>query len=285
MPILDYCGIVILISCDETHMARPQRYCIFCNGPRLSKEHVWADWLKAYIPMEMTKHSTGIAIVNKTNTESSIKPNTGDPRRRTIRVVCKTCNEGWMSKLQEKAKPFLLPLIKGERTVLGEEAQKVIAAWAAMAIMVAEFFVQHRSAIPYTERESLRQTQTVPENWKIWVGNFQRGNWPAHWIHHSLLIADEHIPSAHDSSLPQPNTQTTTFVAGRLFIHAFSCPFKDMVARCTPNGPLAQKIAQIFPFKESAIIWPLNVISDREADNIAGNIFWSLDALGRKFGS
>jgi hypothetical protein len=32
--------------------------CIFCQLPkRMSDEHIWGDWLKAYIPPRLKKHS------------------------------------------------------------------------------------------------------------------------------------------------------------------------------------------------------------------------------------
>jgi hypothetical protein len=39
-----------------------------------------------------------------------------DPLSSQVRVVCGPCNSGWMSQLQNQAKPFLTPLFEGALT-------------------------------------------------------------------------------------------------------------------------------------------------------------------------
>jgi hypothetical protein len=265
-------------------MHKSQKFCIFCNGTGLTKEHTWADWLRNYLPKGEDSHSFFSGIVHPTHMESSVKKRQGSARSRKLRIVCKSCNGGWMSDLQQKAKPILIPLINGETVVLDKEKQKIIAAWATMSCMVAEFFSPEKAAISKAEREWLWKNGTAPENWKIWVGNYKRGNWVGHWVHNTLPIVDEIDPKLSEKKTPKPNTQTSTYVVGQLYIHAFSCPFPEFVHRCGLSNTGAKKFAQIWPLRESMIAWPTNVISDREADNMAGEIFKKFDEAGRTFG-
>jgi hypothetical protein len=39
----------------------------------------------------------------------------GDARSQKLKVVCKACNSGWMSELQDRTKPVLLPLLTRQR--------------------------------------------------------------------------------------------------------------------------------------------------------------------------
>ncbi len=55
-----------------------------------------------------------------------------------------TCNGGWMKRIDDRAKPILAPLIKGEYTVnnptrIDPGQMATIATWAALKVMIAEF--------------------------------------------------------------------------------------------------------------------------------------------------
>lgn len=117
---------------------KPPGKCIFCGGHGLTKEHMWADWLRAYIPRAATEHHTQSKVVYLEKDETSLHRRTGDPHSRRIRCVCLSCNNGWMSELQEDAKPFLVPMLKGERITLHRRAQTILASWIGMTVIVAE---------------------------------------------------------------------------------------------------------------------------------------------------
>ena len=81
-----------------------------------------------------------------------MRTRSGEPQSGRLRVVCASCNNGWMSDLQQEAKPHLLPLIKGETYLLHRNDQKTLAAWIAMFAMVAE----HVDKIALAHRPRLR---------------------------------------------------------------------------------------------------------------------------------
>ena len=100
-------------------MASSVRSCIFCGEKPVTQEHVFAEWIKAYIP---TVH------VQATNCTGTVKlkrggvwipkrerkgHKTGNPYSWKVKCVCGRCNSGWMSNdIQEAAKPFLIPLFR-----------------------------------------------------------------------------------------------------------------------------------------------------------------------------
>jgi hypothetical protein len=257
-------------------MAKPRKlkHCIFCGfRGKLTREHIWADWLKPYIAKDMPKHSRARAVIHKTHTESAVKLQPGDPRSRRVKCVCGSCNSGWMSKLQQRAKPILLPLIRGERTTLGLAAQQTAAAWIAMAVMVAEFDDPAWVTISQEDRDWLYRTNLAPPSWRIWIGNYVRGEWQPHYVHFVLPIAAEkHVPSAplEYPDLPY-NTQTTTYVVGQTLVHVMSTTpeFVDIVDGWSFPLGIEAKLAQISPSTSASIAWPLDVLSDDDADLIA----------------
>jgi hypothetical protein len=249
----------------------------------MSKEDVWPVWLKKYVPRDRKNYRARLTKVDRglVHDENTLKID-GDPRSRGVKLVCERCNNEWMSGLQTRAKPLLLPLILGQKAVLGRDAQRLIAAWCAMSVMSADFFFPDRSAVPQAHRDHLRMTRDAPpDTWKIWIGNYKREKWVAHWAKQSMSISSkEHIPEITAGGFPRPNTQATTIVFGQLYVHVFSSLFPEMVAKTSIAGKGIEKVAQIWPIREDFIAWPPNPMSDRDADNIAVAIFKLLDRIG-----
>lgn len=90
-----------------------------------------------------------------------MRTRSGEPQSGRLRVVCASCNNGWMSDLQQEAKPHLLPLIKGETYLLHRNAQKTLAAWIAMFAMVAEHVDKTGTRIPIRSARSLSSVSST----------------------------------------------------------------------------------------------------------------------------
>src|ERR1039457_52556 len=98
------------------------RKCIFCGRSgdtvEITREHVWADWLKEYIPKNDVRHTALHGIIERDGSlQHTIRTWGGDAQSRRLRIVCRCCNNGWMGKLQEHAKDILIPLISGQPKV------------------------------------------------------------------------------------------------------------------------------------------------------------------------
>jgi hypothetical protein len=49
-------------SSMNASMSDDQSFCIFCGGTPLPREHIWADWLRAYISKNLPYYHSGRAI-------------------------------------------------------------------------------------------------------------------------------------------------------------------------------------------------------------------------------
>jgi hypothetical protein len=261
----------------------PPRECIFCGAQGMTYEHVWPDWLKQYVPQTLPRHGEFTGEIFKDHSTSKVKSWAGDPQSRRLPVVCGRCNGGWMKDLQDATKPILLPLLDAKVSFITSYQQKLLAAWVTMCVMTAEYYMPELAAIPFGDREYLRLYREPPKEWRIWIGRYLRGRWKGYWIHHSVPLV-ENIPEAGDDAASRPNTQTTTFIVGQIYIHAFSSALPNITSkwRLDAQGPTI--LAQLWPVKESFIAWPTNDILDRNADRIAGYIFWEFDRIARVFG-
>jgi hypothetical protein len=269
-------------------MSKPQKRCIFCGATGMSKEHIWGDWMKKHVATTMPKHSSSVHVVNPPGEADTFRvwTRSGDPLQSKARVVCTTCNNTWLSRIQNTTKPLLIPMFTGQTCVLGVPAQTTIATWAAMATMTAEHLTKGPSlvAVSQADREWLWKKGTPPPDWRIWIGRFQRHKLPERWTHCSVPIY-EREPMIAANGMPQCNTQTTTFMIGDLLVHAMSAAFpnhaQDWDWRSWPRGQ--QVVTQIWPTVESATVWPIQSVSltDADAYHIARAFFGWVDAIGR----
>jgi hypothetical protein len=263
--------------------------CIYCGslGP-MSDEHIWGDWILrgGYLGRTMNKHSFGLSIINRPGkpSASQARIRAGDPLGVKLHVVCTRCNNGWMSRIQNSAKPYLIPLFKGERVALGEKAQRTVATWAAMATMTAENLSRDPSliAVSQLERDHLRLAETIPPDWRVWIGCYARSKWTGQWVHTTVPILD----STDANRRPRPNTQASTFIIGKLYVHAMSCEFReyprDWHWKTTPRAN--RLLATIWPIRHQLVCWPIDSLSDNEARTFATAFFSFVDAIGRQHG-
>ena len=66
----------------------------------------------------------------------------------TLRDVCRTCNSGWMSDVEELTKELVLPMLRGEEVVLGKEEQLCLATWGYMKVLVLERVQRQHRILP-----------------------------------------------------------------------------------------------------------------------------------------
>jgi hypothetical protein len=247
--------------------------------------------VREYIPLGPNRHFLQDIEVGRAGLtlSSSSTQKAGSALALSRYLVCAKCNNGWMSRLQERAKPFLVQLFKGSRTALGDEAQSAIAAWATMVTMTAEFMLGSAGkigALP-EHRTQLMQSEAAIPGWKIWIGYYRGGTWNHQWSHTSLpLIGGEELRGAGDVYSPFPNTQTTTFVVGELCIHTMSSFHQDIVRdwHWLEHGRLCHLLAPIWPIRHELIAWPIHGLSDADVALSAGMFMRACESAVRGTG-
>lgn len=232
----------------------------------------------------MNSFSSLEATVYPTKSDFTRRMRVGDIQNRKLRIVCGQCNGGWMSDLQQRAKPLLLSLIHGEATALDADSQKIVAGWIAMTVTVAEYFGRKENiTITASDRQHIRRTQTPPSRWKIWIGHYTRGNWKPHLVHNTFPISSsKHRIKRNELGSPRPNTQTTAFTVSQLYIFAASSVTDIFEEWRFSTIAGAAKLRQIWPLSRNIVAWPGPTLTDREADAIAGSFFNFAEAVGRK---
>ena len=233
---------------------------------------MWADWLRNYIPRTKSEFYSQSDIMFRTTTDAKVTRHTGDPHSSRIRCVCGPCNSGWMSVIQNQTKPILLPLLGGDRLTLRKRDQAILATWVTMFAMVAEFRLRSGdlTAITADERKQFMKTKNPLPNWKIWIGAIDDENWKGRYIHTTLPVySSNDVVKRTGDDVPVPNTQTTTFVVNKLYVHAISSSVVDIQVQKISS----KLVQQIWPLLSKTVKWPPRLLSPADASWISTAFF------------
>jgi hypothetical protein len=257
----------------------------------MTDEHIWGDWTKAYVPRISNKHDFAEVRIATPGTHDppEVRIKAGDPLNSTVRVVCAACNSGWLSQIQERAKPFLIPLFEGKATILDVETQAAISTWISMATMTSEYISRKvkRVGVAQTERDRFMREQVPHPDWRIWIGNYAGTGWNRQWAHAAFPILNtENLPSIAPDDAWLPNVHTTTFKVGALYVSVMGGDYATIIRgwdwRTAPRARTL--LRQIWPFGRRNTIWPVGDMTDADAEDFATAFLRYSDDLALRAG-
>src|SRR5438876_11046248 len=86
-----------------------RRPCVFCGRlVPLTREHLWSKQLGEILP----DIGPGEHIFGLTGDPDAWFIQHRPPFSRAVKIVCADCNNGWMSRLEKRARPLLEPMIR-----------------------------------------------------------------------------------------------------------------------------------------------------------------------------
>jgi hypothetical protein len=250
-----------------------RKTCIFCGGFNLSKEHVWPNWTHKVLtdnpsPAHHEWHNT---FSNKGTVvkESGMRTRQGSTFTKKLRVVCKTCNNGWMSRLENDTKPILLTLIQGEPTLLDREQQTLLAQWIVLKVMITEWSRPLEAFIPKEDRRAFMDNLTIPPYLEMWVITNDSEKWKGTFLRQTALLA---FPG------PRPpgrrNSPTVAIGFGRLFIFVMMTLAAGM--KLSERIGIHAIVPKLFPYASDTL--PLPFVKNLD-DQSAVRMAYSLDML------
>ncbi len=179
----------------------------------------------------------------------------GQMRDWQIKCVCGgthlTCNGGWMKKIEDQARPIMIPLIVGHESRIYPADQAIIATWAVLKSMVSDFDREAHVTVHHTQRRRMKTRHLPPQRgWGVWIGHYERKNWKPQWISQPLLLLSEE-----DSKSVRAVRRPILTVTQPRELSANSL-FKSYIARCASaskgGGSPRQMAARSFAFGPSA---------------------------------
>lgn len=144
------------------------RTCAFCPSTKLTQEHVWGDWINGILP----------PVAFTTRRKRHADDEYGDPWttigiQQTAKIVCRECNNHWMSDLETKeAKPTMADMIRyGAAVSVLPRGIASISAWAFKMTVVANFIGKLKNE-PYFsnfERHRFAKSLQIPSGVQMWL--------------------------------------------------------------------------------------------------------------------
>jgi hypothetical protein len=189
------------------------RQCLFCPNSVNSREHIWSDWI-----LEDLKLTQPIRIRIGKHTDVW----TDNPEIR-VNCVCRKCNNGWMSEVENQNKPHILPMMHGAAITLTPRQQKLLTRWAVLKAMVID--TANRRRLPfYSDEERVRlmpPSAVLPVRTSVWIGRFSRKGFHAGGTDIWRQVGK--VPKALHGCL-------TTIIVGHLAIQALTLHVRAMFA-------------------------------------------------------
>lgn len=103
--------------------------CVFCQSKEnLTLEHVFPEWLSRLYP-------NGLVVTNEFVGDQNKKWESTIFNHKT-RVVCKICNEGWMSELEVRVIPIITKMFTLKKTIISQYEQEELAFWAQKTMLM-----------------------------------------------------------------------------------------------------------------------------------------------------
>jgi len=150
------------------------RKCVFCEVNNAnSREHFYSGWMHDLLPLGPEGTYSGEFIEEHPKTREvgkrykRVKP--GELFTKKMKVVCGQCNNGWMSQLDEAAKPLLTPIIKGEAVTLDAAGLEIIARWATLKAIVSEHDAGSTFVTPIEDRKAFMGGGPIPAYFNIYL--------------------------------------------------------------------------------------------------------------------
>lgn len=165
------------------------------------------------------------------------------------KVVCKTCNNVWMSGLETPAKRWLEPMMRGERVVLDLSAQRALLHWIVLKLMVIEQREGAKSA--FTRRDALRfkADRSVPSNLSIDLFHTTDERLRSFLHRESGAIPPDSHPAVGRVST---NLQAVLFSVGQLLIHARHAQLENIGFKQFPTDIATP----LWPDPVGPVAWP-----------------------------
>lgn len=248
-------------------------HCIFCGQhSKLTKEHFWPNWLRKHLPTDSS--DSYFTEIHSTN---SLAPPTlqnrkvfqGDVTTKKIRAVCGSCNNGWMSRLEERVKPLLMSLMNDTAPHLTTRQVYEVSLWCSVKAVTAEYTNKNEALTPSADRYQIRATGAIPKYIRIFLGTHAGLNFAA-YKRQSLTACPANTMKIFvlEKDLHR-NIHAITFLLGRLVFHIVSARVAGFdVSRLDP----AENMHQLWPQGDAVDLLHLKTLNSGELFNVAARL-------------
>lgn len=230
-------------------------------GNKMTREHLWSDWMAPYLLQSPEHHEFRATFSNGRQKvlRDVVRDRQGGAHTKKIKAVCAKCNGIWMSDMETKVQPSLIPLILGQPFVLSVDMQKVICEWIALKLLVVEHdsFGGHAAdpIFPQSVRTEFMSSKTVPFGFRILAAAQIGEKWHTGFFSHtSTMTFSPTFPGPAPPKNGPRNVQAFCWGIGRIFFYVIATTNVELYHGLENFG--VDHFATLWPPINKAIVWP-----------------------------
>jgi hypothetical protein len=161
-----------------------------------------------------------------------------------------------MSELENHAKPHLKPLILGERVPLDRKAREIVATWAFLKSLMAQYTHPTQAPAPSAHYRWLYKERRPPRHGVyIWLAGYLGDRWGGFYRHVPLSTLKR--PAGPDNRADHLNAYGVTFAVYKLVFQVFGATTERHGANLQHIGPLGMTTTRIWPNRgEGTVLVP-----------------------------
>lgn len=216
------------------------RSCVFCGvRPGNTKEDAWPVWLMSFLHPNRTPY----AHVHAGRWHSPQVTRQWRGKQFRVGGYCETCNNGWMSRLEAEAKPFLTQMIRDESFAFSKKSQKAVARWVYLKTLVFSTATEMR--VPPDAFSIFFKTKKPPPLSRVWACRYEEN------VDGALFFWREFAPQEGQP----PHNYRTVFVFGHLVLSFLR--YKFTADKLTPRPQKGSFLPMFLPLPSDEVEWPL----------------------------
>lgn len=207
-------------------MELKKRECLFCRDTDLSNEHVFPQWLLNELNLRRVK--LGMSHQTFFGQQVSTRPLT--PNSLVNGLVCKKCNNTWLSQIEDRIKPLIIELTKTKEidsmVFQIRENHETLAFWAYKTAIILNYASNFNKIVPKRHFKYLYQKRRIPENVNILLG-FSRTPEQLNWVQSQMVM---HVGDNNDYLVNNPrfhDIHKITMQIDELLLKIIYSPFYD----------------------------------------------------------
>jgi hypothetical protein len=219
---------------------------MFCTSTPITKEHIFVDWIVALFPQGEYDQGWGTQ-------DTVVKHWTKQAMESKVGCVCRPCNNGWMSNIENDKKKILKHLIspKDSKPVkLSRRNQMMLARWASLRAFILAKAAPAGLDQLFTESDSqsFAEHKSVLNHMCIWLAwtpsDFRPGT--------TIDIRSKHIDAAKTRGF-----HCQTYFIGQVTFQAFLWKgFQNDAVNFQRLHTWNNRTIQLWPFTGRSIAWP-----------------------------
>jgi hypothetical protein len=239
------------------------RQCLFCDNTKLTKEHLWPDWIVELFKRNNHRGFTAAFTQPDGAVESWKQPTITNKKR----LLCATCNNVTLGSVEHHVKPILQPMIETTAsTSLGVYERLALTTWTLTRSMIWDGMRPQNAASYFTQAERVafatNETLTLPSNLFVWLATYSGAAGRAAFNVNNYLVAEDNAVHITTAVINQVILQLVVWKGDRWSINQTA--LRSKWGRAThPIWPITSRTGLRWPLAEYLDRKGLHALSQR----------------------